>query len=170
MSPNTTPSAARAVSARRPFDCVCAAVAWFDILLFPSRLVRLALRPAHSRRHLYVTCYTEGFSHFVTSMTAPVASGWSVRRMGLAPTGKRRLLTAHANSGHWKASIRLKAVGRPCAKIKNFSHRQNDQELRLGGRKRLGRPSCYQSDEKLYERRRETVLPTPAIGRGTDAR
>src|SRR5580700_1429276 len=100
MSPNTTPSAARAVSARRPFDCVCAAVAWFDILLFPSRLVRLALRPAHSRRHLYVTCYTEGFSHFVTSMTAPVASGWSVRRMGLAPTGKRRLLTAHANSGH----------------------------------------------------------------------
>jgi len=60
----------------------------------------LALRPAHSRRHLYVTCYTEGFSHFVTSMTAPVASGWSVRRVGLAPTGKRRLLTAHANSGH----------------------------------------------------------------------
>jgi hypothetical protein len=24
-----------------------------------------------------VTRYTEGFSHFVTSMTAPVASGWS---------------------------------------------------------------------------------------------
>ena len=57
----------------------------------------LALRPAHSRRHLYVTSYTEGFSHFVTSMTAPVASGWSVRRVGLAPTGKRRLLTAHAS-------------------------------------------------------------------------
>src|SRR5271165_4570725 len=58
-----------------------------------SRLARrsLALRPAHSRSHLYVTSYTEGFSHFVTSMTAPVASGWSVRRVGLAPTGKRRL-------------------------------------------------------------------------------
>src|SRR5580658_8251332 len=66
-----------------------------------SRLARrsLALRPAHSRRHLYVTCYTEGFSHFVTSMTAPVASGWSVRRVGLSPTGKRRLLTAHTYSG-----------------------------------------------------------------------
>jgi len=37
-----------------------------------------ALRPARSRGHLYVTSYTEGFSHFVTSMTAPVASGWSV--------------------------------------------------------------------------------------------
>ena len=67
-----------------------------------SRLARrsLALRPAHSRRHLYVTRYTEGFSHFVTSMTAPVASGWSVRRVGLAPTGTRRLLTAHMSSGH----------------------------------------------------------------------
>ena len=66
-----------------------------------SRLARrlLTLRPAHSRRHLYVTSYTEGFSHFVTSMTAPVASGWSVCRVGLAPTGKRRLFTAHANSG-----------------------------------------------------------------------
>ena len=67
----------------------------------------LALRPAHSRRHLYVTRYTEGFSHFVTSMTAPVASGWSVRRVGLAPTGKRRLLTAHANSGHSTKRVEL---------------------------------------------------------------
>jgi len=32
--------------------------------------------------------FTEGFSHFVTSMTAPVASGWSGCRVGLAPTGK----------------------------------------------------------------------------------
>src|SRR5216684_1356459 len=30
----------------------------------------------------------EGFSHFVTSMTAPIASGWSACRVGLAPTGK----------------------------------------------------------------------------------
>ena len=67
-----------------------------------SRLARrsLALRPAHSRGHQFVARYTEGFSHFVTSMTAPVASGWSVRRVGLAPTGKRRLVTAHTQSGH----------------------------------------------------------------------
>ena len=31
---------------------------------------------------------------------APVASGWSGCRVGLAPTGKRRLLTAHTLSGH----------------------------------------------------------------------
>ena len=49
-------------------------------------------------------------SHFVTSMTAPVASGWSVRRVGLAPTGKRRLLTAHANSGHYR---RRRETNRP---------------------------------------------------------
>ncbi len=42
----------------------------------------------------------EGFSHFVASMTAPIASGWSGCRVGLAPTGKRRLVTAHTHSGH----------------------------------------------------------------------
>ena len=55
-----------------------------------SRLARrsLALRPAHSRGHQFVTRYTEGFSHFVTSMPAPVASGWSGCRVGLAPAGE----------------------------------------------------------------------------------
>ena len=38
-------------------------------------------------------------SHFVTSMTAPIASGWSGCRVGLAPTGKRRLCTAHTHLG-----------------------------------------------------------------------
>src|SRR5665811_1740919 len=46
----------------------------------------------------------EGFSHFVTSMTAPIASGWSDCRVGRAPTGKRRLFTAHTQSGHRPAS------------------------------------------------------------------
>src|SRR5271163_4570027 len=43
---------------------------------------------------------SEGFSYFVTSIAAPVASGWSVCRVGLAPTGKRRLVTAHTRFGH----------------------------------------------------------------------
>ena len=55
---------------------------------------RIGYRP--SKKSIQrVACYTEGFSHFVTSMTAPVASGWSGCRVGLAPTGKRRPLTAH---------------------------------------------------------------------------
>ncbi len=36
-----------------------------------------------------MTLYTRGFSHFVTSMTAPIAAGRSGScRVGLAPTGK----------------------------------------------------------------------------------
>src|SRR5215470_16470461 len=61
----------------------------------------------HSRYGLHTRAVTvfrdthsEGFSYFVTSIAAPVASGWSGRRVGFAPTGKRRLLTAHAISGH----------------------------------------------------------------------
>ena len=50
---------------------------------------------------------SEGFSYFVTSTAAPAASGWSVRRVGLAPTGKRRLVTAHAISGHSRRAVPL---------------------------------------------------------------
>src|SRR3989475_12066356 len=65
----------------------------------------------HSRCGLHTRAVTvfrdtlsEGFSHFVTSIAAPVASGWSVRRVGFSPTGKRRLVTAHGLSGHRSAS------------------------------------------------------------------
>src|SRR5271163_4310414 len=44
---------------------------------------------------IYRDTHPEGFSYFVTSIAAPVASGWSNCRVGLTPTGKRRLSTAH---------------------------------------------------------------------------
>ena len=48
--------------------------------------------------------YIEGFSYFVTSITAPIATGWSEScRVGLSPTEKRRLITAHAISGNRSA-------------------------------------------------------------------
>jgi hypothetical protein len=60
----------------------------------------------HSRYGLHTRAVTvfrdtlsEGFSYFVTSIAAPVASGWSGCRVGLAPTGKRRLFTAHTHFG-----------------------------------------------------------------------
>ena len=76
---------------------------------FPERVVGSAcastfrgLLGVHSRYGLHtraVTIYRdthpEGFSYFVTSIAAPVASGWSNSRVGLTPTGKRRLSTAH---------------------------------------------------------------------------
>src|SRR5450756_2525759 len=52
----------------------------------------------------------EGFSHFVTSVTAPIASGWSGCRVGLAPTGKRRLFTAHAKLRHWVAAFGVESA------------------------------------------------------------
>src|SRR6476660_8374061 len=59
---------------------------------------------SHSRMRIAATSdrhrLIEDFSHFVTSMTAPIASGWTDCRVGLAPTGKRRLCTAHTHSEH----------------------------------------------------------------------
>jgi len=48
----------------------------------------------------FVARFAEGFNRFVTSAVAPVASGWSICRAGLAPAGKRHLFTAHTHAGH----------------------------------------------------------------------
>jgi len=37
---------------------------------------------------IYCGTHTEGFNHVVTSIVAPVASGWSDGRLGFSPTGK----------------------------------------------------------------------------------
>jgi len=47
-----------------------------------------------------VARYTEGFSHFVASMTAPVASGWSESPGGSRTHWKPPPFTAHTLSGH----------------------------------------------------------------------
>src|SRR6202047_1363208 len=43
---------------------------------------------------------SEGFSHFVASCLLRLLPAGANRRVGLAPTGKRRLVTAHAEIGH----------------------------------------------------------------------
>ncbi len=43
----------------------------------------------------------EGFSHFVTSMTAPIASSLERLPDGACTHWKRRLFTAHTRCGHW---------------------------------------------------------------------
>src|SRR4029434_4118119 len=59
------------------------------------------------------TLYTEGFSSFVTSTTAPIATGWSepVPRVGLSPTVNQRLFTAHDKV---ELRARLKRVSPVC--------------------------------------------------------
>src|ERR1700682_1562924 len=99
----------------------------------------------HSRYGLHtraVTVYrdtlTRGFSHFVTSMTAPVASGWSSCRVGLAPTGKRRLSTAHTRYGHRSPDatdpLRPNVAGKVRSSILHFSQaaRQTHQCKSIG--------------------------------------
>jgi hypothetical protein len=88
-----------------------------------------------------VTSYTEGFSHFVTSMTAPVASGWSGRRVGLAPTAKRRLLTAHASSGHCKSLCCTSSWEKPAAHcVRSVPMGQNARYIALVDLLVEGRP------------------------------
>ena len=66
-----------------------------EIVLDCKSLIQ-GLLGVHSRYGLH----TRAATVYLTSIAAPVASGWSGRRVGLAPTGKRRLATAHANCGH----------------------------------------------------------------------
>src|ERR1022692_143332 len=47
-----------------------------------------------------VTLYTEGFDRFVTCTTTPMATGWRGScRVGLSPTERAHVFTAHAKVG-----------------------------------------------------------------------
>src|SRR5262249_27644902 len=67
-----------------------------------SRLARrsLALRPAHSRCHQFVTRYPKASAISFPPQLLRLLPAGAVCRVGLAPPGKRRLATAHAKSGH----------------------------------------------------------------------
>ena len=81
-------------------DCYSfTAVDFHHILLASLPAHSLALRPAHSRGHQIVTAISKASDHFVTSMTcSELLPAGAIRRVGLAPTGKRRLFTAHTPS------------------------------------------------------------------------
>ena len=89
---------------------------------FPDRVVKsacatsvsriaqhsLTLKPVHSLDRLKATPYLGGFSHFVTSMTAPNASGRSdLAGWVFHPLEKRRLITAHTQTRHRKHLLNL---------------------------------------------------------------
>ena len=78
------------------------AVDFHHILLLLAGLPAhsLALRPAHSRRHL-----RDGYPGASDISSPPclprLLPAGAFGRVGLAPTGKRRLFTAHADNGRW---------------------------------------------------------------------
>jgi hypothetical protein len=74
---------------------------WAQCNLRWTRIGRRAFNTTQTRIQPWSASCTgrlaqEGFQN----MTGPVASGWSGCRVGFAPTGKRRLVTAHTLSGH----------------------------------------------------------------------
>jgi hypothetical protein len=91
-----------------PSSLTSPAIAAFPVL-WAGRLPHQPFRGPHSvrfrcslraRQVTYVTLYTEGFGRFVSSTTAPIATGRNEScRVGLPPTGKSRLSTAHHNLG-----------------------------------------------------------------------
>ncbi len=80
----------------------------------------LTLRPAYSPSHI-MTLYTGGFSRFIASTTAPIATGWSEnRRAGFAPAERPCLRTAHMikdvidHPGH--AALQQRPAERPAGR------------------------------------------------------
>jgi hypothetical protein len=76
-----------------------------------SDAILILQRQAPRRTLAARTLAPEGFSHFVTSMAAPVAG------RGLHPLDKRRLVTAHVDSGPSAERSRR----RECAKLRTFA-------------------------------------------------
>src|SRR6185437_5199764 len=80
-----------------------------------SRLAQrlLALRPAHSRGHQFVTRYPKASDISSPPCLLRLLPAGANRRVGLAPTGKRRLVTAHADSGHLNSNDNCPAARPP---------------------------------------------------------
>src|SRR6266436_1338139 len=65
----------------------------------------LALRPAHSRGHQFVTRYPKASDISSPPCLLRLLPAGANRRVGLAPTGKRRLVTAHPHVGRSVKSV-----------------------------------------------------------------
>ncbi len=68
----------------------------------------------HARRVAYATFYTEGFSSFVTSAAASIATGWNepVPGRDFSPTEDQCLSrrTRFFDSGLWSPCLRMSSV------------------------------------------------------------
>src|SRR4029077_16350240 len=76
------------------------AVDFHHILLAGLPAHSLALRPAHSRGHQFVTRYPKASDISSPPCLLRLLPAGANRRVGLAPTGKRRLVTAHTLKSH----------------------------------------------------------------------
>jgi hypothetical protein len=79
------------------------AVDFHHILLAGLPAHSLALRPAHSRGHQFVTRYPKASDISSPPCLLRLLPAGANRRVGPAPTGKRRLVTAHTQCGTFES-------------------------------------------------------------------
>jgi hypothetical protein len=108
-------------------DSLCGSTCASSFSRFAQR--SLTLRPAHSRCHrISWQLLPEGFSHIVTSIAAPVATGWSRGQVGLTPTGKRRLCTAHSESRLLAQEV-VRRFSAHSGRIRDRTHGKNGAQM-----------------------------------------
>jgi len=99
-----------------------------------SRFARrsLALRPAHSRGHQFVTSYPKASDISSPPCLLRLLPAGANRRVGLAPTGKRRLVTAHVESGPSRTRVGPTGLRR----LRTFAPLRGNGEVRTLSRSR----------------------------------
>jgi hypothetical protein len=91
-----SPSPASTIFARSSISCSPLRIEFAADVTKSVQRFPAGLPEEHGRRFPYRTLYAKGFSRFVTSTTAPVATGRSeTRRTGFAPAERQHLGTAH---------------------------------------------------------------------------
>jgi hypothetical protein len=97
--------------------CSFTAVDFHHILFAGLPAHSLALRPAHSRGHQFVTRYPRASDISSPPCLPRLLPAGANRRVGLAPTGKRRLVTAHPQSSHCREPIAAPQLVQSCHSI-----------------------------------------------------
>jgi hypothetical protein len=93
------------VSGRRPTGYVAP---WWEFSTVTNELLLERVIPAHSRGHQFVTRYPKASDISSPPCLLRLLPAGANRRVGHAPTGKRRLVTAHPQSCHsLRALVRL---------------------------------------------------------------
>jgi hypothetical protein len=98
------------------------------------------LRPAHSRGHQFVTRYPKASDISSPPCLLRLLPAGANRRVGLAPTGKPRLVTAHPLSRHWRRAPATAQLGGYLPLAPGVSTvRSTDLQVRCHGSERDGR-------------------------------
>ena len=107
-------------------------------------------------KFLYRTLYTRGFSRFVTSTTAPIATGWSEScRAGFAPAERQRLT--------WRTKIRT--LGRSSPHDANSPREGGLSMMPVKAGRYPLHPRCAWIGGHFTEPKEQKTQQSPGLGR-----